>query len=176
MKRIVFSDAALRQKKMRILILLLLLGAASFFWSSRFYGAGEPIIPLVSESNRFSLSPLSPGFGFSGAGGYHNPLLSYPAPSRMRSFSYRLGLYTDKVRLSVKDVCADVYYVVLVYRAEDDYREQPNVALYNSAQACVAGERFSVELDLLQILHDTPGSYYYFIADQGRVGEWRDPR
>ncbi len=167
---------ALQKKKTRILFLLILLGLVFGGWGVRFYSPREDVTPLASVGGGFSLSPLSPGFGFSGPGGYHNPLLGYPDPARMRTFSYRLGLYTDKDQLLIKDICADEYYAILIYRKGDDYRVQPNSALYNSAQSCVSGERFSVEIDLLRVLRDTPGSYYYFVADQGRVGEWRNPR
>ncbi len=167
---------ALRKKKIRIFSLLILLGLVFWGWGAQFYSPRQEIAPLASVGGDFSLSPLSPGFGFSGPGGYRNPLLDYPDPARMRTFSYRLGLYTDKTRLLIKDICADEYYAILIYRKGDDYRVQPNAALYNSAQLCASGKRFVVEIDLMGVLRDTPGSYYYFVADQGKVGEWRNPR
>jgi hypothetical protein len=111
-----------------------------------------------------------------GTGGYRNPFADYPKPSVFKTFSYGLGLYSDKTELNISGICADAYYAVLIFNMDVDYREQANMAVYNSAQPCKSGERFSAEINLDKAVSARPGRYYYFVADQGRSGLWRNPR
>jgi hypothetical protein len=175
-------DRLLQRKKLRVALLCVLLLIAVLWWQIQFRSAptssrlsGAPSIS--SFGAKFGVEPLSPGFSLSGGpAGYRSPLADYPKPSTFKTFSYGLGMYSDKTSLSVSGLCADTYYVVLIFNAEVDYREQANMAVYNSAQPCKSGERFSTEINLDKAVSARPGRYYYFVADQGKTGLWRNPR
>ncbi|HEX8993683.1 MAG TPA: hypothetical protein VF803_00330, partial [Candidatus Paceibacterota bacterium] len=93
-------------------------------------------------------------------------------PSTFHVFSYDSAL--GKV-IDLSGACTDTYYALLVFSASDDYRTSPAKARVNQAHVCPAGGAFSLSVNL-QNFNLQSGSYYLFIADQGKTGTWYNPR
>lgn len=162
-------------KKRRILILAVLLLVAVFFWRVKFFNAdlSPAVAPSISTGEHFGLTPQSPGFGFSdgGAQGYQNPLAGYPDPKNFAKFTYEIG---SLQRIKRTERCNDAYYAILVFPQGVDYRKSVSSAVYNSASACKKGENIVIDQEV-SAFGEKPGSYYYFIADEGD-GIWYNPR
>lgn len=73
--------------------------------------------------------------------------------------------------LNISGVCADKYFVVLLYANAGDYDENPASYIFNRAFDCVNGQYAYLLKDLPETLKD--GAYYLLIAAQGDKGSWR---
>ncbi len=121
----------------------------------------------------FIVRPLSKGFtlvesGVQYDGFYKDKLKSYPEPSKFRSFEYN----SDDLEFSGK--CSDLYYTVILYDQNIDYRKNPASAKFNQAFECPANKKF--EFTIGQNIGLPKGKYYIIFADQGEKGSWYNPK
>lgn len=76
----------------------------------------------------------------------------------------------DKGTMSFSGVCNAKYFVVLLYKNENDYIDNSNSYIVNKAFECVGGN-FSYTID--QLPKNLPdGNYYLLIGQQGETGSW----
>lgn len=68
-----------------------------------------------------------------------------------------------------------VYYTILIFSTEDDYRQTPANAKFNQATPCQRGQEIERAIDL-GTLNLIQGRYYYIVADQEKSGTWYNPR
>jgi len=97
-------------------------------------------------------------------------LKDMPAPSTFRSFTPARG---DTLALS--GTCKDRYRVVMIFPATADYRADPALANYNSAESCVAGGEYSETVRLDDLRLNGSSTYYLIEAFSGPSGNWYDP-
>lgn len=72
--------------------------------------------------------------------------------------------------MSFGGVCNTKYFVVLLYKNENDYKNNSNSYIINKAFECIGG-RFSYTID--QLPNNLPdGKYYLLIGQQGDTGSW----
>ncbi|TSC90968.1 MAG: hypothetical protein CEN90_695 [Parcubacteria group bacterium Licking1014_17] len=147
-----------------------------------FRNENSPVLKNNSQgAGNFKVLPLSQGFSLLGAqigdalesGG----LKSLPPPEDFRHFDYPKDSFFDypKNILNVSGKCNDFYKTVLIYGADSDYRQNPEMAKFNEALRCKKGEMFEEKIDL-SLLNITEGGYYVIVADQGKEGSWYNPK
>jgi hypothetical protein len=73
--------------------------------------------------------------------------------------------------LEIRGSCDSKYFVILLFRNPQDYKEHPNLAVYNSAYPCEGGK---IYFNLNQISADIvpEGDYYLLIAQQNENTPW----
>lgn len=72
--------------------------------------------------------------------------------------------------MHVSGSCTDAYFVVLLFKNQDDYADDPSSYIVNRAYPCVAGA-YSYSISELPFgLKD--GTYYLLIGQQGERGAW----
>ncbi len=76
----------------------------------------------------------------------------------------------DGRSFTVSGSCSDAYAVVLTYRNEDDYRDNPRDALANIATPCT-DDRYTFNLGALPD-STRGGTYYLLVGQQGETGTW----
>lgn len=120
----------------------------------------------------FAVQPLSKGFSLaeSGVAGgfYEDKLKSYPEPNKFRPLEYK------NKDLEFSGECSDLYYTVLVYPKNIDYRKNPASAKVNQAFECPRNRKFKTTIGQNAGLAEE--KYYIIIADQGEEGNWYNPR
>lgn len=94
------------------------------------------------------------------------------APENFKTFTY--DAKAGK-RIAISGNCHDKYYAFLIFNSTTDYRKNPSGAYANRATECPPSGVFTLQMDLRDINLES-GSYYFFIADQGKTGTWYDPR
>ncbi len=72
--------------------------------------------------------------------------------------------------VSVSGQCSDVYFVVLLYRNQNDYADDPSSYIVNRAFPCVNGSYSYAIADLPNNLAN--GQYYLLVGQQGERGTW----
>lgn len=73
--------------------------------------------------------------------------------------------------LSVSGNCSDPYFVVLLYKNQEDYNDNPSSYIFNKAFDCKNGTyNYSIK-ELPKKLDD--GVYYLLIGGQGNEGSWK---
>lgn len=77
--------------------------------------------------------------------------------------------------IDITGACTDVYYTIVVFDAQDDYKKNPTAAKINSAHECPESGRIKESVDL-STFGIQSGEYYIFVADQGNRGSWYNPR
>lgn len=73
--------------------------------------------------------------------------------------------------LTVAGSCSDVYYVVLLYKNQTDYEQDPRSFIVNRAFPCVNGSYTYALADVPVNIQN--GTYYLLIGEQGEKGSWR---
>lgn len=132
----------------------------------------------------FAIQPLSRGFSLVESGVqyefYKDKLKAYPDPSHFKDFKH------EGNDLEFNGECSDLYYTILIYGKDIDYRTDPASAKFNQAFECPknpegvapqpygAGKKFNFTVDQNTGLSE--GKYYIIIADQGKDGTWYNPR
>lgn len=167
--------------KIKKIIVLIFAVLAVFLISKYIVSGNNPDIGLG-----FAVQPLSKGFSLAGSGVqyefYKDKLKSYPEPDKFRHFeysepsrqnggSYGAGKNSD---IEFNGECSDLYYTILIYSKDIDYRKNPASAKLNQAFECPKTKKFK-----FRIAQDTglaKGKYYIIIADQGKEGTWFNPR
>lgn len=148
-------------------IVLIFAVLAVFLISKYIVSGNNPDIGLG-----FAVQPLSKGFSLADSGVqyefYKDKLKSYPEPDKFKHFEYKNN------GLKFYGTCSDSYYTVLVYSAEIDYRNNPASAKLNQAFGCPKNKKF--EFRITQDSGLSEGKYYIIIADQGKEGNWYNPR
>lgn len=151
---------SIARKEHRIVILLFLIIVTGTFWYVRF---GDISNSYDSRNQSRQIAKLI------------IPPVEHPdsviEPNNFRSFSYQEG--DDSLHIS--DECNDTYYAVLIFPKDVDYRTRPNAAIYNTANECAPDRVIDVWIGL-SFPKIEPGTYYYFVADQGNTGGWYNPR
>lgn len=72
--------------------------------------------------------------------------------------------------ISVSGQCSDVYFVILLYRKQNDYADDPSSYLVNRAYPCVNG-RYAYEIS--ELPHNLAnGTYYLLVGQEGNTGTW----
>lgn len=100
------------------------------------------------------------------------PQNTFASPDHFKTFDYDA---TAGKQIIISGTCTDLYYTILVFTVNNDYRTNPRAAAVNRAFACPATRMFSTELNLADS-NLTTGAYYLFVADQGKTGSWYNPR
>lgn len=95
-----------------------------------------------------------------------------PESAKFKTFSYDKNI--GKI-ISISGRCSDTYYTTLVFAAPDDYKKNPAAAKINRASECPANGNFETQFDLKDY-NLSSGEYYFFVADQGKIGTWYNPR
>lgn len=170
------SLSAITNRKRRVLILLVLLGIAGFFWNERFEPKShDRYAPASGET--FALSPTGGAFGLGQTSFETVERIIGPDPAEFQLVSTErsFGDFISPYEITIRDICNDTYYVVLVFQKGVDYRSAPTAAIYNSATPCVKGESVNKQISFEEA-GMTTGEYYYFVADQGVEGSWYNPR
>lgn len=72
--------------------------------------------------------------------------------------------------VSVSGQCSDVYFVVLLYRNQNDYADDPSSYIVNRAFPCVNGSYSYAIAELPNNLAN--GQYYLLVGQQGERGTW----
>lgn len=72
--------------------------------------------------------------------------------------------------ITVSGKCSDVYFVILLYRNQNDYVDDPSSYLVNRAYPCVNGTySYSIE----ELPHNLEhGQYYLLVGQEGNTGTW----
>lgn len=99
-----------------------------------------------------------------------SPLRNMPDSSKFESFTYLVG---DSIKVSSK--CNDVYYVVIIYPEEIDYRIDLLSSKYNSATTCIKGKSYTDSVDLSGKGLVEGAKYYVVHASQAKKGSWYGP-
>lgn len=163
-------DKKILKKSYKILALSLaifILSLIFVFWRMGFWSPEKE----NRGKDQFRVTPLSHGFSFgSGVSESKIEISNFPPPENFSTFSY-----PEKKSLEIKTKCADAYYAILIFSQAEDYRQNPASAKFNKALPCQLGEKIEYQIDLTT-LNLTQGKYYYFVADQGKVGNWYNPR
>jgi hypothetical protein len=73
--------------------------------------------------------------------------------------------------LTVSGQCSDPYFVVLLYKNEEDYNENPSSYIFNKAYPCENGE-YSYAISQLPF-NLKSGRFYLLVAGQGATGSWK---
>ncbi len=76
----------------------------------------------------------------------------------------------EKGTMDISGSCSNVYYVVLLYKTEQDYKENPSSYIYNKAFNCTDNSYTYSISDLPEKLENGP--YYLLIGEQGDKGTW----
>ncbi len=96
------------------------------------------------------------------------------ARARLKDLSGRVSVSYDAERedIVLDGTCNEDYYVVLVFRGANDYKQRPGSAIYNSASICNGA--FSVALGPIveSIGSMKAGTYYLLVASQSETGAW----
>lgn len=71
----------------------------------------------------------------------------------------------------VSGVCSDAYFVVLLFKNQNDYADDPASYIVNRAYPCVAGTYSYSISELPYGLKD--GNYYLLVGEQGERGAWK---
>lgn len=173
------SNKHLSTKFKKILILGVAIAGIFFLNKRLIYNQSDP-------GSGFAIQPLSKGFSLAKSGVhyefYKDKLKSYPEPSEFKSFeypelsrqnggSYGAGKNSD---LEFNGECSDLYYTILIYSKEIDYRANPASARFNQAFVCPTNRRFKFTVD--QGIGLSEGEYYIIFADQGQESTWYNPR
>ncbi len=90
---------------------------------------------------------------------------------------FKIFTYDAKVGkiINISGTCSDIYYAVLIFSANDDYKTNPAAAKINRAEECPQNRQFKTEFNLKDY-NLLSGEYYFFAADQGKTGTWYNPR
>lgn len=72
--------------------------------------------------------------------------------------------------MQISGHCSSDYYVVLLFRHQDDYKNDPRSYVVNRAYPCEGGSFSYAISDLPDGLQD--GIYYLMIGEQGKKGPW----
>jgi len=95
-----------------------------------------------------------------------------PESKQFASFAYD---QSAGKQISISGACLDFYYAFLVFKSSDDYKSRPDASVINRALDCPQGNKFNFTVDLKDF--NLPSDdYYFFIADQGKIGGWYNPR
>lgn len=70
----------------------------------------------------------------------------------------------------VRGSCSDAYFVILLYKNQDDYDVSPSSYILNKAYACVNG-RYTFKISELPATLAS-GTYYLLVGSQGETGTW----
>ncbi len=76
-----------------------------------------------------------------------------------------------KGEMRIAGACADAYYVVLIFRNQDDYANDPRSYIVNRAYPCENGGFSYAIADLPESLGS--GTYYLLVGAQGQTGAWK---
>jgi hypothetical protein len=71
----------------------------------------------------------------------------------------------------IEGACTDVYYVVLLFKNQDDYANDPRSFIVNRAYPCIDGH-YSYEINRLPVNLEN-GKYYLLVGSQGERGMWK---
>jgi len=152
------------KKSYKILFLAIII----FILSLIFFFTKKGNFPKTKPN--YEAIPLSPGFTNIRDEQNIN-LIKLPPPEKFPHFVLKEG----SNQLKIQNKCNDAFYTVLIFENGVDYRENPQLAKFNSAFVCQRGEIFEKLINLSDIPLK-PGKYYYIIADQGNEGTWYNPR
>lgn len=72
--------------------------------------------------------------------------------------------------MQVSGSCSNTYYVILLFKNQDDYARDPKSYLIDKAFPCVGGT-FSYSIDELPA-NLTDGTYYLLVGEEGEKGPW----
>lgn len=166
-------------------IVLALVGAGAWWYATQGIGRTVSVIktPVTQEAapakngseppqEEFVVPTISATASYGGEKVTADEPAKLPEAVQFRSFSYDPA--EGKI-ISVSGGCADAYYAVLVFDAQNDYRKDPAAARVNRASACPADKLFRTQFNLRDF-NLPAGSYYFFVADQGEKGSWYNPR
>lgn len=95
-----------------------------------------------------------------------------PESKLFQTFSYDS---TKGKIIDITGICTDVYYTIVVFDAKDDYKKNQAAAKINSAHECPQSGKIKKSIDL-STFGIGSGEYYIFVADQGNIGSWYNPR
>jgi hypothetical protein len=73
--------------------------------------------------------------------------------------------------LEVSGECTDPYFVILLYKNQEDYDQNPSSYIFNKAFRCVDGS-YSYSLSELPFNLQS-GTFYLLVAGQGERGSWK---
>lgn len=77
----------------------------------------------------------------------------------------------EKGEVHISGSCSDVYFVVLLFKHEEDYRNDPASYIVNRAYEC-ANNTFSYAIS--ELPSSLPnGTYYLLVGEQGEKGAWK---
>lgn len=93
------------------------------------------------------------------------------SPAEFPLIEVKAGTATQ---FTVQGTCQDIYYTVLLYASDRDYRDDPTANVFNQAFACNKGQKFNQEITL-PVGRLIPGVYYLLQADQGAEDSWYNP-
>jgi excisionase family DNA binding protein len=87
------------------------------------------------------------------------------------NFKTRNDISLNNQSLEIRGSCDSRYFVILLFRNPQDYKEHPNLAVYNSAYPCEGGK---IYFNLNQISADIvpEGDYYLLVAQQNENTPW----
>ncbi len=72
--------------------------------------------------------------------------------------------------MQVSGSCSNTYFVILLFKGQDDYARDPKSYILDKAFPCVGGQ-FSYSIsDLPDSLND--GTYYLLVGEEGDKGPW----
>ena len=153
------------------LFFAIILSAIFFFWLHGSIGAApgggaeETASSLLERSADSAPTSRSPETVSSA------PVSALPAPESFKHFSY-----TNGMSLPISGTCSSLYFVVLIFPATVDYRNNARGFVFNTAYPCDAGNPVS-ETITSDTLHLSPGVSYYIVrADEKDSGTWYNPR
>jgi hypothetical protein len=73
--------------------------------------------------------------------------------------------------LEVSGECTDPYYVILLYKNQGDYDQNPASYIFNKAYRCIDGQYHYALSELPFNLQS--GTFYLLVAGQGEKGSWK---
>jgi hypothetical protein len=101
---------------------------------------------------------------------------NYPEPAKFQQINYDGVELTEQNSVFFESNCSDKYITILVFPRDTDYRQDPSRAVINKAFECPWQKKFSYEFSFADLKNLPHGRYYGFLADQGEVGLWYNPR
>jgi hypothetical protein len=77
----------------------------------------------------------------------------------------------DTNGLTVSGACSDPYFVILLYKNQSDYNNNPSSYIFNKAYPC-ENESYSYQISQLPFNLES-GTFYLLVAGQGVKGSWK---
>ncbi len=105
-----------------------------------------------------------------------SPLANYPAPATFERMTYDGKKAADQNYIEIGGKCTDMYFTVVIFPADFDYRNDPTRAVLNRATICPPEKTFTLHLTAADLRSLPKGEYYVIVADQGQSGLWYNPR